>query len=160
MDALRNTMTQAELVLVRILGFDVNVELPHNWIASILYGMAWWETKGVPPSDTELVDTRVKDVARLAWLVANNAVSAGLADRESARVMAAACILISLRADSLPLPASDLSEWADVWARSSASRVERVQRLIEEHVDIAKCKQERDASNSRRANREVSYESQ
>ncbi|KAJ2056258.1 hypothetical protein GGI17_006286, partial [Coemansia sp. S146] len=60
MDALRNTMTQAELVLIRVLGFNVNVELPHSWIASILYGMVWWEQKGVPPDDTELVDAQTE----------------------------------------------------------------------------------------------------
>ncbi|KAJ2584430.1 hypothetical protein GGH95_000385, partial [Coemansia sp. RSA 1836] len=160
MDALRNTMTQAELVLIRILGFNFNVELPHSWIASILYGMAWWEKRGIPPDDTELVDAQVKNVARLAWLIANNVVIAGLVDREPVQAMAAACILIALRADSVPLPAKALSEWADVWARSSQSRVERVQRLIEEHVDTTKCKQERDASNSSRAARKMAYASQ
>ncbi|KAJ2330359.1 hypothetical protein GGH92_009558, partial [Coemansia sp. RSA 2673] len=40
LDALRDTMIQGELTLVRILGFNVDVELPHVWIASILYGMA------------------------------------------------------------------------------------------------------------------------
>ncbi|KAJ2744252.1 hypothetical protein GGI20_003114 [Coemansia sp. BCRC 34301] len=154
MDALRNTMTQAELVLVRILGFNVSVELPHSWIASILYGMAWWEKRGIPPDDTEMVDTQVKAVARLAWLIANGVVTAGLVDQEPVQAAAAACILIAMQADGVPLPAKDLNEWADVWARSSASRVERAQRLIKDHVDIAKCKQERGAY------REIFYDSQ
>ncbi|KAJ1902687.1 hypothetical protein LPJ71_005471 [Coemansia sp. S17] len=158
MYALCNTMTQAELVLIRVLGFNVNVDLPHSWIASILYGMTWWEQKGIPPDDTELVDIQVKNIARLAWLIADNVVIAGLVDREPVQAMAAACILIALQVDGIPLPAKNLTEWADVWARSSASRVERVQRLIEDNVNIDKCKQERDSSI--RSNRDLSYDSQ
>ncbi|KAJ1815527.1 hypothetical protein LPJ60_005682 [Coemansia sp. RSA 2675] len=157
MDALRNTMTQAELVLVRILGFNVNVELPHSWIASILYGMAWWEQKGVPPDDTELVDVQIKNVARLSWLIANDMVIAGLVDREPVQAMAAACILIALRESGVPLPAKNLAEWADVWARSSASRVGRVQQLIEDHVDIDKCKRDCSTSN---CSKDIAYDSQ
>ncbi|KAI8322806.1 hypothetical protein GQ54DRAFT_303821 [Martensiomyces pterosporus] len=52
LSALRDTMTRGELVLMRTLGFNVNVELPHKWIAYILNGAAWWENNGIPPDDT------------------------------------------------------------------------------------------------------------
>ncbi|KAJ2002207.1 hypothetical protein GGI04_003439 [Coemansia thaxteri] len=141
-------MIQGELTLVRILGFNVDVELPHVWIASILYGMAWWEQGGVPAKDTELVDDQIKYVARLAWKIANRVVSAGLVDREPVQALAATCVLLSLEADGVPLPAKNLSEWTSAWARSPLSQVERTRRLVEERVDIALCRQERDADNS------------
>ncbi|ORX74898.1 hypothetical protein DL89DRAFT_264679 [Linderina pennispora] len=52
LNALRETMDKAELVVLRVLGFNVDVDLPHRWIVQIVYGMAWWADKGIPPDDT------------------------------------------------------------------------------------------------------------
>ncbi|KAI9506925.1 cyclin-like protein [Coemansia spiralis] len=137
LNSLRETMTQCELILMRALGFNMNVELPHTWIASIIYGMAWWEKNGNPPDDTEDVDKRIKRVAALAWEVANEAVRCGLVDCYPARSMAAACIAISMDAHGEPFPAKNFDEWTDIWAKSSASRISQARRLIEDSVSIS-----------------------
>ncbi|KAJ2337962.1 hypothetical protein GGF43_006989, partial [Coemansia sp. RSA 2618] len=122
-DKLRETLTKSELVLMRALGFDVNVELPHAWIANIVYGMAWWDNNAEPPRDTDMIDARIKQVAGFAWRVANQAVEAGLVDCEPARILAAACIVLAMEAYSEPLPARDLDQWADIWARTTDKRI-------------------------------------
>ncbi|KAJ2306876.1 hypothetical protein IWW54_004595 [Coemansia sp. RSA 2705] len=137
LDRLRQTMTKGELILMRTLAFDFTVELPHPWIAHILYGMAWWKDKGRPPADPSLIDERIKRVAAFAWAVANQVVEAGLVDREPARIIAAACIVVALEAHDEPLPARDLDQWADVWARTTKTRITDTRRLIEHHIDVA-----------------------
>ncbi|KAJ2507896.1 RNA polymerase II subunit A C-terminal domain phosphatase [Coemansia sp. RSA 1939] len=132
-NSLRYTMTQGELILMRVLGFNVNVELPHTWIAEILYGMAWWRDNGHPPDDTEAVDTRVKQIASTAWRLANEVVVAGLVDRFPARSIGAACIVTALRAHKEPLPVKTLDEWAKLWAKTSGSQLALIQQAIEQN---------------------------
>ncbi|KAJ2635792.1 hypothetical protein GGF40_003389 [Coemansia sp. RSA 1286] len=134
--ALRTTMTQAELVMMRILGFEFNVELPHTWIASILYGMTWWERNGEPPEDTELVDVRLKNIAKCAWMMANFSVETGLVDQVPARILGAACISISIQRCKEKLPASDYDEWADIWAKTSGKKLRAVQELLESSINV------------------------
>ncbi|KAJ2858515.1 hypothetical protein J3B02_000105 [Coemansia erecta] len=133
--ALRTTLSQGELVMMRILGFEFNVELPHAWIASILYGMAWWERNGEPPEDTELVDSRIKNIARYTWIVANCCVESGLVDQAPARILGAACIFISMQFCKEELPARDFEEWADIWAKTSGKKLRAVQELVESSID-------------------------
>ncbi|KAJ1881799.1 hypothetical protein LPJ66_011261 [Kickxella alabastrina] len=136
LSALRVTLTQGELILMRALGFNVTVDLPHAWIASTLYGMMWWERNGQPPDDTEMVDVRAKRVAGTAWVVANAVVERGLVDREPARLIAAACIYIAMDNHGEKLPAKSLDEWADIWAKSTGRRIEAVRALIEQSIDV------------------------
>ncbi|KAJ2663048.1 hypothetical protein IWW48_001567 [Coemansia sp. RSA 1200] len=133
-NSLRYTMTQGELILMRVLGFNVNVELPHTWIATILYGMAWWQNNGHPPDDTEAVDTRVKQIASTSWRLANEIVVAGIVDRFPARSIGAACIVAALRVHKEPLPAKTLNEWAKLWAKTSGSQLTLIQQAIEQNV--------------------------
>ncbi|KAJ1905001.1 hypothetical protein LPJ81_002166 [Coemansia sp. IMI 209127] len=133
-NSLRYTMTQGELILMRVLGFNVNVELPHAWIATIIYGMAWWPSNGDPPDDTEAVDVRLKRITRIAWRLANDVVVAGLVDRFPARSIAAVCIVAALDAAGETLPAKGLDEWADMWAKSTGSRITRIRDTIERTI--------------------------
>ncbi|KAJ2726312.1 hypothetical protein GGI07_000623 [Coemansia sp. Benny D115] len=136
---LRASMAEGELAMMRILGFDLSVELPHVWAADILNGMAWWASdNGRPPDDTELVDPRMKRVAAEAWLMANAAVEHGLVDREPARILGAACVAIAIDRCGEALPARSLDEWADIWARTSARRLQAVKELLLSQVEAEK----------------------
>ncbi|KAJ2548774.1 hypothetical protein EV175_004698 [Coemansia sp. RSA 1933] len=132
-NSLRYTITQSELFIMRALGFDVNVELPHSWIVTILHGMAWWPSNGDPPEDTEAVDVRLKRIARVAWHLTNDAVVAGLVDQFSARSIAAACIVSALDATGETLPAKSLDAWANMWAKTTGSRVTNIRQVVEQH---------------------------
>ncbi|KAJ2801582.1 hypothetical protein H4R20_003611 [Coemansia guatemalensis] len=136
LEALRNTMTKSELVLMRILGFDMYVELPHVWISYIFHGMGWCKNSGIPSNNTEDLDPHVKRIADTAYTTANKVVEAALVDYTSARVIAAACIVIAMDIHRERLPARNLDEWAYVWAKASGSYVKDIRRLIEDRADL------------------------
>ncbi|KAJ1825380.1 hypothetical protein LPJ73_009271 [Coemansia sp. RSA 2703] len=135
--ALRRSLTQGELLMMRALGFDFNVELPHVWITSIIYGMAWWERNGVPPVDMETVDIRIKRIAQAAWRIANKVVECGLVDIEPSRLLGAACLAIAMRFCKEKLPAKDDNEWAEIWANASGRQLIQIKKLIEKSTDLS-----------------------
>ncbi|KAJ1955390.1 Cyclin- protein fam58a [Linderina pennispora] len=137
LNALRETMDKAELVVLRVLGFNVDVDLPHRWIVQIVYGMAWWADKGIPPDDTERIGVQVKNVARTAWRMASDAVRAGLLDDSgSSRRLGAACVVLAMEINGVPLPARDLSEWADMWAKTSSRRLSETCGVLEQKIRL------------------------
>ncbi|KAJ2083018.1 hypothetical protein H4R24_001134 [Coemansia sp. RSA 988] len=97
--------------------------------------MGWCENSGIS-SDTSVLDPQTKKIIDTACNAANKVVEAGLVDFTSARVIAAACIVIAMEMHQQRLPARSVDEWTNVWAKAPGSHVMDIRRLIEDQTDL------------------------
>ncbi|RKP08747.1 cyclin-like protein [Thamnocephalis sphaerospora] len=144
---LRDSLVTAELMVLRILRFDVNAQPPHVWVARIIrrtleperYADIYdddgdtlsddGEEGAVRASDTR-TDTNAsvshpmaRTFAQLAWVHANDSMrSEKLALDYAPRVLALASVYMASHALDIPLP-QPFETWCTLWGEPNAGQI-------------------------------------
>ncbi|KAI9283416.1 hypothetical protein BY458DRAFT_10422 [Sporodiniella umbellata] len=147
---MRASIVTTELLLVRALGFDLEVELPFAYCLNVLRGLASVgyfaasEAKKVsrrqsyhPPSQKEVMKRVENDmtpemsaIARLAWVyIWDSLCSPKLALANPVSVIGLGCLYLSLR--TLQVESSmNINEYVDLWGASENLSVQTVRDFI------------------------------
>ncbi|KAJ3069262.1 Cyclin- protein fam58a [Podochytrium sp. JEL0797] len=111
---LKESLVSAELLLLRILGFETTVETPHPWIVFILQEVWTQMSRQTAVQGSIAVDARYTRIAETAIAVANDSfLTAETCLGGSAQATAAACVFLASRAHGL------LEEWVTIKELSS-----------------------------------------
>jgi len=136
--SLRHSLITAELILLRVLGFDdLDVEVPHGHAMKILEGMGVRRVEELieskqrtrtlgsgggappPPSGTRIAEENAHpwlcELTSLTWTLVNDSLcDSHITLKYPARVIATACVYLSTRIMDMDLPTT-FSEWCDSW---------------------------------------------
>ncbi|KAK4518151.1 uncharacterized protein ATC70_001502 [Mucor velutinosus] len=154
---MRSSLVTSELLLVRALGFDLEVELPFAYCLNVLRGLGSIryfmtdETKKTSKKHHHHSHTTQKEVwkkmendmepemsaiARLAWMyVWDSLCSPKIALTHSIPGIGLACLYLALRTSEVEMSMS-MSEYVDMWGASENISVQAVRDVVTDLLDF------------------------
>ncbi|OBZ85872.1 Cyclin-related protein FAM58A [Choanephora cucurbitarum] len=149
---MRSSLVTSELLLVRALGFDLEVELPFAYCLNVLRGLGSIRyfvaderrSKRHPyPAPKEIwkrmendMESETSAIARLAWVyVWDSLCSPKIALTHSIPSIGLGCLYLALQSTETEMPMS-MNEYVDMWGASENISVQAVRDVIMDLLDF------------------------
>ncbi|KAI8636386.1 hypothetical protein BD408DRAFT_426202 [Parasitella parasitica] len=153
---MRSSLVTSELLLVRALGFDLEVELPFAYCLNVLRGLGsiryfradetkktnkrhhshTAQQKEVWKKMENDMDPEMSTIARLAWMyVWDSLCSPKIASTHSIPGIGLGCLYLALRTAEVEMSMS-MSEYVDMWGASENISVQAVRDVVTDLLDF------------------------
>ncbi|KAI8875306.1 hypothetical protein K501DRAFT_69802 [Backusella circina FSU 941] len=149
---MRTSLVNCELLLVRALGFDLEVELPFAYCLNVLRGLGSIryfaadqskKTKRHIPGQKEIwkrmendMEPEMSTIARLAWVyVWDSLCSPRIALTHSTPGIGLGCLYLALRTSETEMPMS-MNEYVDMWGASENISVQAVRDVVTDLLEF------------------------
>ncbi|KAG2227032.1 hypothetical protein INT45_006439 [Circinella minor] len=149
---MRSSLVVGELLLVRALGYDLEVSLPFTYCLNVLRGMAsvtWFATsskqdrRSLPGNQKDYwrsmeqeMDPELSTIARLAWMFCWDSICSPriILTRTTAEV-ALGCLYLALKLSQAELP-MNMNQWVDMWGASENISVQNVCDVVTDLIEL------------------------
>ncbi|KAF7725618.1 hypothetical protein EC973_009497 [Apophysomyces ossiformis] len=148
MKRMRSSLVTSELLLVRALDYELEVELPFTFCLNTLRGMGLihyitahtspinpgWQKEIMRRMEQDMED-ELSAIGRLAWMFLwDGLCSPKIALMHTMPGIALGCLYLALRTANADLPMT-MSEWVDMWGASENMSVQAVRGLYKQNLD-------------------------
>ncbi|KAI8393559.1 uncharacterized protein BYT42DRAFT_488380 [Radiomyces spectabilis] len=149
---MRSSLVTSELLLVRALDYDLEVDLPFAFCLNVLRNMAsvplykelrrygamtgrGWQ-KDLWRQMEQDIHPDLSAIARLAWMFLwDSLISPKIVLNHSTPGVALGCLYLALRTSNAPFPFT-MSEWVDMWGASENISVQAVRGKLNAHISL------------------------
>ncbi|ORX97985.1 hypothetical protein K493DRAFT_313839 [Basidiobolus meristosporus CBS 931.73] len=124
---MKDSLSSSELIVLRILRFEMDVELPYPWINKILKGMCYWKDVEIENDVDRLLHNdshpTIQAIFQLAWAFAHDCLRSRSIMLSSPPIhIALACVHLAIRSLNATNP-QPFHEWCKMWGVANSETI-------------------------------------
>ncbi|KAK9723066.1 hypothetical protein K7432_002174 [Basidiobolus ranarum] len=124
---MKDSLLSSELIVLRILRFEVDVELPYPWINKIIKGMCYWKDVEIENDVDRLLHNdshpMIQAVFQLAWAFVHDCLRTPPIMLSHPPIhIALACVHLAIRSLNVENPQS-FHEWCKMWGVTNSETI-------------------------------------